>query len=185
MTLQEIFNEASQLYNLIPLQGQEYIGMKAKIRVAIRDRNGFDKYILYYADSCECFYSEIKHPSFSNGHLFFPAYTEKTFKIGSGFNIVQTLDPSILPPRPLIDPEHPVFGLDIPILTGKITTSNNPISISGNLFQIIINFPLIPDLTTHFSATGKDVETVLFGARNDAFLFLKPITVFKGDNQVH
>ena len=183
MTLQETFNEASQLYNLTPLQGQEYIGMNAKIRVAIRDRNGFDKYVLIYADSCECVYSEIKHPSFSNGHLFFPAYTEKTFKIGSGFNIVRTLDTSILPPP--FDPTNPPLGADIPIITGIITTSNNPISISGNLFQIILNFPLIPDLTTHFSATGKDIETVLFGSRNDAFLFLKPISVFKGDNGVH
>ncbi|PWK26522.1 hypothetical protein LV89_02370 [Arcicella aurantiaca] len=183
MTLQETFNEASRLYNSTPLQGQEYIAMSAKIRVAIRDRNGFDKYILFYVDSCECVYSEIKHPSFSNGHLFFPAYTEKTFKIGSGFNIVQTIDPSM--PSPPFDLENPILGADIPLITGKITTSTNPIAISGNLFQMIFNFPLMSDLNTHFNATGKENETVLFGARNDAFLFLKPISVFKGDNQVN
>ncbi len=183
MTLQELFDEAARLYHAAPLQAQEYIGMTAKMRIAIRDRNGFDKYVLMYADACECFYSETFHPSFSNGRLFFPAYTEKTFSIGSGFNIAQTPDPSIR--TPVFDPEHPVLGVDIPIVTGKITTSTNPIAINGNLFQMTFNFPLIPDLNTHFSATGQDVETVLFGPRNDAFLYFKPIDVFKGNNQVN
>ena len=183
MTLQTLFDEASRLYHAVPLQVQEFIGMTAKIRIAIRDRNGFDKYVLLYADACQCSYSETFHASFSNGRLFFPAYTEKTFVIGSGFNIEQTPDPSV--PPPASDPANIILGPNIPFVNGKITTSNSRIAISGNLFQMVFTFPLIPNLSTHFSATGKDVETVLFGPRNDAFLYFKPIDVFKGSNQVY